>query len=204
MITALSTLARAGAIALGMLTGLSGGAGSAPLGPIGRLQPPAMGAGLPVQPVVDGEFRGGTHPIWPRFNRGGGEWRGDRAWQGGSQWNGNRKWRGNRAWRGNGRWNRNGNWHGRRNWNKYRRYRNNDNYFNGGIFLGLGVPLLGGYYGGPRYYDPYYAPRRYYRAPVAGNTHVRWCYARYRSYRAWDNSFQPYNGPRRQCYSPYG
>lgn len=36
-----------------------------------------------------------------------------------------------------------------------------------------------------------------------GNTHVRWCNDRYRSYRAWDNSFQPYNGPRVRCHSPY-
>ncbi|CAG1003510.1 Lectin-like protein BA14k [Rhizobiaceae bacterium] len=35
------------------------------------------------------------------------------------------------------------------------------------------------------------------------SAHVRWCYDRYRSYRDWDNTFQPYNGPRRQCYSPY-
>jgi hypothetical protein len=33
--------------------------------------------------------------------------------------------------------------------------------------------------------------------------HVRWCYARYVSYRAYDNSYQPYEGPRRQCWSPY-
>jgi hypothetical protein len=33
--------------------------------------------------------------------------------------------------------------------------------------------------------------------------HYEWCYARYRSYRASDNTFQPYHGPRRQCYSPY-
>jgi hypothetical protein len=38
----------------------------------------------------------------------------------------------------------------------------------------------------------------------AGNVHVRWCTDRYRSYRAWDNSFQPYNGPRQRCNSPYG
>ncbi|MBN9274986.1 MAG: BA14K family protein, partial [Mesorhizobium sp.] len=35
------------------------------------------------------------------------------------------------------------------------------------------------------------------------SAHVRWCYDRYRSYRAWDNTFQPYNGPRQQCWSPY-
>jgi amino acid transporter len=33
--------------------------------------------------------------------------------------------------------------------------------------------------------------------------HVQWCYDRYRSYRASDNTYQPYNGPRRQCVSPY-
>jgi hypothetical protein len=36
-----------------------------------------------------------------------------------------------------------------------------------------------------------------------GSAHVEWCYNRYRSYRAYDNTYQPYNGPRRQCYSPY-
>ena len=38
---------------------------------------------------------------------------------------------------------------------------------------------------------------------VVASGHVEWCYARYRSYRAYDNSFQPYHGPRRQCWSPY-
>lgn len=33
--------------------------------------------------------------------------------------------------------------------------------------------------------------------------HVAWCYDRYRSYRESDNTFQPYNGPRRECRSPY-
>lgn len=37
----------------------------------------------------------------------------------------------------------------------------------------------------------------------AGNAHVEWCYDRYRSYRSSDNTFQPNNGPRRQCNSPY-
>lgn len=47
-------------------------------------------------------------------------------------------------------------------------------------------------------YRPAPAPR--YALPPA---HVQWCYSRYRSYRAYDNTFQPYNGPRRQCRSPY-
>jgi hypothetical protein len=49
-----------------------------------------------------------------------------------------------------------------------------------------------------RYYRP--APRPSYRLPVS---HYRWCERRYRSYRSWDNTFQPYHGPRQQCYSPY-
>ncbi|TPJ52328.1 BA14K family protein [Mesorhizobium sp. B2-6-4] len=38
----------------------------------------------------------------------------------------------------------------------------------------------------------------------ASSRHVRRCYDHYRSYRRSDNTFQPYNGPRRQCRSPYG
>lgn len=33
--------------------------------------------------------------------------------------------------------------------------------------------------------------------------HVRWCQDRWRSYRVSDNSYQPLNGPRRACVSPY-
>lgn len=33
--------------------------------------------------------------------------------------------------------------------------------------------------------------------------HVDWCENQYRSYRSSDNTFQPYNGPRQQCVSPY-
>ncbi|ADZ70015.1 BA14K family protein [Polymorphum gilvum] len=33
--------------------------------------------------------------------------------------------------------------------------------------------------------------------------HYNWCQRRYKSYRAYDNTFQPYNGPRRACRSPY-
>ena len=36
-----------------------------------------------------------------------------------------------------------------------------------------------------------------------GDAHVEWCYDRYRSYRASDNTFQPNYGPRQQCNSPY-
>ncbi|MBP1850364.1 BA14K family protein [Rhizobium halophytocola] len=33
--------------------------------------------------------------------------------------------------------------------------------------------------------------------------HYAWCESRYRSYDARSNTFQPYNGPRQQCTSPY-
>jgi len=76
----------------------------------------------------------------------------------------------------------------------YRRY--NDFWFPAGAFIAGAV--IGGALASP---DPYYAPRRVYRG--GGNSHVEWCYNRYRSYRASDNTYQPYDGPRRQCYSPY-
>lgn len=38
----------------------------------------------------------------------------------------------------------------------------------------------------------------------ADNSHVNWCLQRYRSYSVADNSYQPYNGPRRVCESPFG
>ena len=41
------------------------------------------------------------------------------------------------------------------------------------------------------------------RYGAAASAHVEWCYARYRSYRASDNTFQPFRGLRKQCWSPY-
>ncbi len=57
--------------------------------------------------------------------------------------------------------------------------------------------IIGGAIAQPRYAEPRYA------APGMPASHVNWCYDRYRSYRAADNSYQPYGGPRQQCYSPY-
>jgi BA14K-like protein len=68
---------------------------------------------------------------------------------------------------------------------------------------------------GYHYYDGYWFPAFLFGAIIGsalanqpsrvygGDAHVQWCYNRYRSYRAWDNTYQPYNGPRRQCWSPY-
>ena len=44
---------------------------------------------------------------------------------------------------------------------------------------------------------------RYYRGYWFPAAHVAWCYETYWSYRAYDNTYQPYEGPRRQCCSPY-
>ena len=68
----------------------------------------------------------------------------------------------------------------------YRRY--NDFWFPAAAFI-TGAIIGGAIANQPRVYG--------------GSSHVEWCYNRYRSYRAYDNTYQPYNGPRRQCYSPY-
>jgi hypothetical protein len=41
------------------------------------------------------------------------------------------------------------------------------------------------------------------RAAGLNPQHYQWCQARYRSYDSYSNTFQPYNGPRQQCLSPY-
>ncbi len=38
---------------------------------------------------------------------------------------------------------------------------------------------------------------------VAPNPHVDWCRRTYRSYNPYDNTFQPFHGPRAYCLSPY-
>lgn len=38
---------------------------------------------------------------------------------------------------------------------------------------------------------------------VPANPHVDWCMRTYRSYNPYDNTFQPYRGPRAYCISPY-
>lgn len=45
-------------------------------------------------------------------------------------------------------------------------------------------------------------PAPVYAAP-APNPHVDWCARTYRSYNPYDNTFQPYHGPRAYCISPY-
>lgn len=110
-------------------------------------------------------------------------------------------------------------WHHWHHWGHWRHH--------SGAAWGLGLGLLSGvvigdalaapyypdypYYYGPYVYAPPYPvyryrvyPRRYYRPGRLSQAHVDWCYAHYRSYRAFDNTYQPYHGPRRACISPYG
>ncbi|MCI5075414.1 BA14K family protein [Oricola sp.] len=37
----------------------------------------------------------------------------------------------------------------------------------------------------------------------ATQAHYNWCFAKYKTYRVMDNSYQPYVGPRKPCISPY-
>ncbi|MBD9372713.1 BA14K family protein [Rhizobium sp. ARZ01] len=128
-----------------------------------------------------------------------------------------RRYAGNRRYNNGYRYNRYRYGHNRRYYNNYNDYDDFGLVIGGlaaGAIIGglLTQPYYGGYYG-PSYYGPsyygrsyygqgYYAPR-YYGGYYGATGHSSWCYARYRSYRAYDNTFQPYYGPRRQCISPY-
>jgi hypothetical protein len=97
--------------------------------------------------------------------------------------------------RGNG-WDRNRNNHRRDRWDRDRRndrhgyYRNDRRYRNNNAGAIIGGLAAGAIIGGAIASQPRYSN---------GNSHTQACYARYRSYRASDNTYQPNYGPRRQC-----
>lgn len=114
------------------------------------------------------------------------------------QWNGDRRWRpGRHNWHGHHRPSYHRPWrHHHRPWHHHRRHdRSNAAAVIGGLAAGA---IIGGAIAQSQ--QPRYAPPPRY---LHGDSHVSWCFARYRSYRTIDNTFQPFNGPRQQCYSPY-
>jgi hypothetical protein len=85
----------------------------------------------------------------------------------------------------------------------YRRH--SDGYWYPLAAFGAGA-IIGGALAAPRYVEPRYvepAPAPVYRSSGLNPRHYEWCAGRYRSYDSYSNTFQPYNGPRQQCYSPF-
>lgn len=183
--SALSLFARSSLIALSLVCLPAALPAAAMVQPA---KPDVASSGAPILVRFAGGARGtpgSRAAVWPRGHGG-------RGWHAGPRSGG---WQSNR-WRGGHQddWGRP---YYHRHYRHNPRYRpHHGGYWDGdywpGIFLGL--PLLyGGYY--DSYYDPYYG---------TVSAHIRWCQARYRSYRAYDNSWQPKHGPRRACISPYG
>lgn len=79
---------------------------------------------------------------------------------------------------------------------KHRGYRYRSRRGNAGAFIG-GL-AAGAIIGGLLSSQPSRAAPVYRR-----DAHVRWCLRRYRSYDVRTDTFQPYNGPRKYCNSPY-
>ncbi|MEB2844073.1 BA14K family protein [Rhizobiales bacterium RZME27] len=110
-----------------------------------------------------------------------------------------REWRRDRWRGGDRRWDRGRHWDRGRYYGDRRYYRRHHRNNAGAVIGGLALGAIVG--GAIANSQPRYAPApRYYRG---ASSHTQWCVNRYRSYRAYDNTFQPYNGPRQRCYSPY-
>ena len=181
-----------GLMTLGLVASLTAPSFAAPI-----LQPdlsvPSSVAAPGITPVRD-EWAGGNNDR--RYTDEEWRWRNrDGRWRSGNfrERNFSRNWDGDRNLDGD-------DWPWRRHHHR-RHFRDSDAAILGlGLGLGLGSLAYGNYYDP---YPRYYQPRRIYRTQRLSNAHIQWCYDRYRSYRAWDNTFQPYNGPRQQCWSPY-
>lgn len=175
----------AGALALAI-------SGPVAASPAGLAQAPATapaGMGAPVINVQAQDFTGPSSGSNPYIRGQNGRIYRDRGDS--RRWQGDRRVRPDRGHRDGGNFYRRGGYayyHGHRGYPRYRRgYRHyNGFWFPPAAFLGgaiIGSAIASG--------------------QATESAHVRWCYDRYRSYRASDNTYQPYNGPRRQCTSPY-
>lgn len=80
----------------------------------------------------------------------------------------------------------------------YPYYRDGYRRYDDGYWYPLAAFTAGAIIGGAVASQP-----RYYNEGGVNPRHFDWCAGRYRSYRAYDNTFQPYYGPRQQCQSPY-
>lgn len=108
------------------------------------------------------------------FTKCPGQFRRNRHWD-----RSDRNWdRDDRNWNGNNR-----RYYGDR--YRYRRYDNNNGAVIGGLITGA---IIGGIIASQPRVNSY-----------GGSSHAEYCYSRYRSYRAYDNTYQPNYGPRRQC-----
>ena len=91
-------------------------------------------------------------------------------------------------------------WHG--GYRGYRHERHGYRRHSDGWWYPLAAFGAGAIIGGAIANDGYSRPRARYEGSV-NPRHIDWCYARYRSYREYDNSYQPNYGGRRECLSPY-
>ena len=85
----------------------------------------------------------------------------------------------------------------------YREYRRGYRSYNGWWFP-PGAFVAGAILGGAIAQQPAVAPAPVYAPVRLSAAHVNWCENRWMSYRVSDNSYQPLNGPRQACVSPYG
>lgn len=133
---------------------------------------------VPVAPAASSDVTPVDGTSWTGGRDGGSYWQPRRYFRDRNGWNNNRH-----GWRRDG-WNRNGG---------YYRDRNLGGAVIGGLITGA---IVGGVLNnsGPVYRD------RVYRG---GNAHVQWCYDRYRTYRASDNTYVPRVGQRAYCNSPF-
>lgn len=88
---------------------------------------------------------------------------------------------------------------------QYRDFQVNRNPNSPGALRYRGQPVPGATVREPKppALDPGRVRRQQQLIRYDANAHLRWCRERYISYRSTDNTFQPHEGPRRACNSPY-